>query len=160
MSIISILFAAFFLNHKNIEFYPAVLFNNSNEYVLQFQMNTLVQSSSFVVGLLFGMVFVNALDKIEGEGSRGREYVFGKLVKKSPILQYVLQVVGVAMMSLAFWFIVPTIDNPKSGFTRFFLSTTPTIFAIGLGLLITPSILGGTSFLTNFLNTFLGTILI
>lgn len=154
MTLISILFSVFLLDHKDISFFPAVLFNNSDEYVLQFQMNALVQSAPFAIGMLFGVLFVNALDKMEGENTV--EIRLGNLVKKGGAVTLLMQLIGLVLMNVAFWLIVPTIDNPKSSFTRFFLSTTPTMFALGLGLLITPSVLGGSSRLTNFLNSFLG----
>lgn len=154
---ISILYSVLLLENKDIAFYPSVIFNNSTDYSIVFQMNTLVKSAPFVIGLFFGIVFVNALDKIEGDGTRSNEFKFGKIIKKSVILQYVLQFIGLVLVNVSFWLIVPTFDDPKSSFTWFFLSTTPTLFCIGLGILITPSILGGTGAITQFINALLGT---
>lgn len=156
---ISIAFSAFFLDFKKVDFQPSLIFNGPREYVYEWQMNPLVRSSNFAIGLLFGIFFVNALEKIEVEDSRSNEYKFGKLIKRSKVMQTAMQLIGVLLMCLAFWLVVPASDEyAKPGFVRFFLAGCPTIFLFGMGIFIMPSILGADGWLTRVLNKLLGSI--
>lgn len=119
-------------------------------------MNAVVNCSSFQLGLLFGVIFVNALEKMEGEGGRSAEYKIAKWVKRSETVQYTLHIFGLILMNGGFWLIIPTASKPTSSLTRFFLFFAPPIFLSGLGLFITPSLLSGTSRLTTLINSLLG----
>jgi hypothetical protein len=118
-------------------------------------MNPLSNYSSFQLGLIFGIFFINALEKNEGEG-RTVEKKFAKLVKRSEIVQYTLHLLGLVLMNATFWMIVWTVDKPKESITRFFLSFAQPIFLFGLGLFIIPSFLSGNSRLTKIINGILG----
>jgi hypothetical protein len=111
---ISIVFSAFFLDYKKVEFTPSLIFNNGREFTYEFQMNPLVRSSNFAIGLLFGVFFINGLEKIENEGTRTNEYKFAKMLKRSKGLQYFFQIFGFSLMSVAFWAIIHiSEDNPS-----------------------------------------------
>lgn len=153
---ISIAFSAFFLDYKKIDFNPGLIFNNAREFTYEWQMSPLVRGSNFALGLLFGIFFVNALEKIEVE-DRSNEYKFGKMLKRSKVGQAILQILGASLMSVAFWLIVPvSSEDASNGLIRFFLSSCPAIFLIGMGLFVTPSVLGADAWLTRMLNKFLG----
>jgi hypothetical protein len=140
-----------------VKFTPSLIFNNTREYTYEFQMNALVRSGNFALGLLFGIFFINGLEKIENEEARTKEYKLAKALKRSNPLQYFFQIFGLLHIFVAFWLIVPVSgDNPSSTMVNFFLASTPTIFLIGLGMFITPSVLCGGSPLTIFINKLLG----
>lgn len=121
-------------------------------------MNPLVRCGNFALGFLFAIFFINGLEKIESEGERPIEYRFAKFMKRRSAIQYALQIVGLILLNVSFWLVVPVSKeaDPSSSMVYFFLSATPTMFLLGLGLLITPSVLQGTSSLTNLVNQILG----
>lgn len=154
---ISITFSAFFLDYKKIEFVPSLIFNNTREFTYEWQMNPLVRASNFAMGMLFGIFFINALEKIESEDARTNEYKISKVVKRSKPAQAIIQIVGVILMNVAFWLIVPvSSDDVSVGLVKFFLAGCPAIFLFGLGLFIFPSVIGADSWLTRFINKLLG----
>lgn len=155
---ISVIFSTFFLSYKKIAYYPNMIFNNEIEFVQEFQMNPLVRCGNFALGFMFSIFFINGLEKLESEGERPMEYRFAKFMKRRPAIQYVLQIIGFLLMTISFWLVVPVSKetDPSSNMVYFFLSATPSMFLLGLGLLITPSVLQGTSSLTNLINQILG----
>ena len=126
------------LDKENIIYEPYKLMNASKEFVINYQGNAFVRMGAFFFGLTVGLVAIEGLEKLDNE--KTAEYNAAKIVKRSAIAQYILQVLGLFFMLLCYLLIIPYHSTESSSKRPYFyMVMAPLGFLLGLSLFTLPS---------------------
>lgn len=99
--VISMVISFAVLSDQGILFEPTKIFNQQREYSVNYQTNTFVRAGPFYLGLIFGFLIIEGLEKVDGK-TRTTEYKIAKKLRKSKMAQNLLHVFGIAIMIVIF----------------------------------------------------------
>lgn len=152
--ILSLVSSYAILDSQNIVYEPAKLLNGDIHYALGYQPSTWVRLGAFVLGVAFGFFLTEGLEK--SDKTRSSESNIAKIVRRSPLIQIVLQIVGLVTMAITYFIIAKYLDSKANKKAYAYLLFAPLFFLVGLAFFVLPSFLEGEAKVTKIVNGFLG----